>query len=115
MGDTVRVQRLLKRGANINRIGAGAYAGGTPLTWATEKSNTAMMKLLVQNGANVNKNMGRGWTALMYAETPEAARCLLRLGADPNMKTDDGDTALQVAKVYGRPRVAAVLKPVTRP
>ena len=114
-GDTRKVQALIQRGANPNRIGAGGLAGGTPLTRATERSDTAIMKLLVQNGADVNKSFGAGWTALMFAETPEVARCLLRLGADPNLKNHNKQTALQMAKEYERPTVAAVLKPVTRP
>jgi ankyrin repeat protein len=53
-GNASEVERLLQRGANPNREGAGGLAGGTPLTWAMEQSDITMMTVLINYGANVN-------------------------------------------------------------
>ena len=44
-GNASQVTRLLKEGANPNRIGAGGLAGGTPLSWATRYSDIKIMKI----------------------------------------------------------------------
>lgn len=109
-GNASEVAHLLERGANPNRIGAGGLVGGTPLTWATKKSDLKIMEVLIRGGADVNKKTGDGYTALMLAPSPQAAQLLLDAGADPKVRNDDGQTALQLAKANNLLKVAKVLE-----
>lgn len=80
-GDTAGVQDLLRRGADPNREGAGGLMGGTPLTWAAAKGDIPMLRLLIANGAKVDKRLGYGYTAADAARVtghPEAAEFLSR-------------------------------------
>ena len=56
----------------------------------------------VQKGADVNaKSEDHGFTALMYAAAngyPDVVNMLLYLDADPHIKSNDGRTALDVAR-----------------
>ncbi|MBW3636950.1 MAG: ankyrin repeat domain-containing protein, partial [Armatimonadetes bacterium] len=108
-GNASKVEALLKKGANPNRIGAGGLVGGTPLTWATEKSDLKIMKALIRGGADVNKRIGRDFTALMLAPTPQAAQLLLDAGANPRLQNEDGQTALQFAQEMKLSQVVKVL------
>jgi ankyrin repeat protein len=66
---------------------------------------SAVIKLLVARGADVNKQTDNGWTALMVAtkdacdyEYTEIVRTLLECGADRNLRAEDGSTALMQAE-----------------
>ena len=107
-GDTAKVQTLLRWGANPNDHNLGLRRG-TPLTWATEKSDLKMMKLLIDSGARVNEK-DVGATPLMLTSTPQAARLLLDRGANPRLRNDQtGLTAWQGAKYGGSKEIAKIL------
>ena len=57
---------LLEYGANPNSVRAG---GLTPLFWAAEKDNVAIVQLLVENGADVNWLNDKKQTVLDYLES----------------------------------------------
>lgn len=66
---------------------------------AEERGVTAVKELL-DNGLSVNARDRVGWTALMMASLeglPDVARTLLSRGADPNIRSDRGETALIIA------------------
>jgi hypothetical protein len=109
-GDASAVEKLLQRGANPNRDGAGGLMGGTPLMWATHKSDLKIMKMLLRGGADVNRKTHGGYTALMHARAPQAAQLLLDAGADPDLLNDAGYTAWHHARDNHWPKVAAVIK-----
>jgi ankyrin repeat protein len=121
---------LLARGANpnlrlaaplIERVhnngDASLGAGATPLMRAAKKGDLAMMRLLVEHGADVNAASGNGGTALMFVsgrgglgrfgvyeakratETDfvEGAKLLLQHGAEVNAVDEAGQSALHVA------------------
>lgn len=97
-------QRLLDKGADVNvqvcpAIGYTTYSdlsyessqttyeGRTPLLWAAEKGHEALVKLLLQNGADVNMMDQNGQTTLQLAvdaQHREVARMLVANGADMN-------------------------------
>jgi len=100
-------------------------AGATPFVRAAQSSDTALMKLLLQHGANpkaVTKNGdnalhaagGIGWVeGVTYEwskeENVEAIRMLLDLGLNPNDQDKEGRTALMGAAMKGRVDAIRVL------
>jgi len=71
-----------------------------------------VIRLLVENGAQVNALDKEGGTPLARAGLNgdvEAARVLLELGVAPNAPSMDGQTALHLAALEGHPDVAEVL------
>jgi len=82
--------------------------GATPLMRATKASDTALMTALLDKGADPNRALKNGTTALMIAasrpgrgtgvdQTVAALRVLLDHGASVNAATTDGATALHQA------------------
>jgi uncharacterized protein len=87
--------------------------GATPLMRAAKAADAAVIELMLEKGADPNRAMKNGTTALMVAagrppraaggasRTLEAVAVLLERGADVNAATPDGSTALHQA--VGRP------------
>ena len=77
--------------------------GATALALAASTGQERMVDLLLQHGAEINKQNSHGMTALMYAALfhPATLLCLLRAGADTKLRTEDGKSALQLAKENG--------------
>ncbi|XP_077982185.1 ankyrin repeat and SAM domain-containing protein 6-like [Glandiceps talaboti] len=75
--------------------------GGTPLMFAAMKGRLDIVEMLVQCGADVNRqDTASGWTALMqatYYGKREAAKYLINQGADVNIQAKDGCTAFDLA------------------
>lgn len=93
------------RGAQEYRMLDIYYDGDTPLITAAKHMNIYLLKLLIKNGADVNKANGIGMTPLMvlcYRNTVETnlplrlemAQELLKAGADPAKTDVYGYTAL---------------------
>ena len=117
---------LIKHGINVNaRLKTD---GSTALAWAAYLENAKLVRLLLDNGANVDSQLSDGRTPLMCAvtrsfwfETPEpprhekgskpemsferrqieVAKLLLERKADVNAKRPDGTTALTWAMILG--------------
>ncbi len=68
---------------------------------ACKNDDVALMKLLLENGANVNGTDRTGRTPLHYATTAYAAQLLLSKGALPNVHAYDGCTQLHSAAFDG--------------
>jgi uncharacterized protein len=125
------IRRLLEKGANPNaRIRENTLTrtiftmqwffedGATAFVRAAQSSDTELMKLLLQHGADpkiatANGDMaltvcgGIGWVeGVTYERSPEenvaAIRLLLDLGLDPNHANNDGRTPLMGAALKGR-------------
>lgn len=103
-GDTATLGYLIRRGLSVNdTVAFGDY----PINAAMLYRNFGTLKLLVDNGANVNaapKTLGSliplaGSTPLMFAGLYNASQSfyyLLEHGADPNLKNNRGYTALMM-------------------
>ena len=92
------------------------YRGGPVMGGAPEPTgrNVTVVEVLVRAGADLERADGSGRTALHTAAiwTPAAFPLLLRLGADPNARDEDGKTpldyALQNRSLEGLPKVRSM-------
>lgn len=80
------------------------FRGNTPIMIAVTTKNKEMVKLLLDNGANINiKNKIDGYTPLILAVRVgdiKIAKLLLDHCADINIKDDEGKTAIRTAEYY---------------
>ena len=99
--------------------------GATAFIRAAQSSDVALMKLLLQYGADPKARTamgddaltaagGIGWVdGVTYERSPkdnlEAVKMLLDLGLDPNSQNNEGRTALMGAALKGRPDVVQLL------
>ncbi|MBI3850565.1 MAG: ankyrin repeat domain-containing protein [Verrucomicrobia bacterium] len=105
-GDDTSVRLLLKHGANANAQPvvdhvAFIFGGGrSALMWAAYRGNTAIMKQLIDAGADVNGEgfLGTPLSQTAWANHTEAARFLIDRGAQVNQAGHgDGYTPLHWA------------------
>jgi len=86
----------------------------TCLMFAAKRGHTAVVKALLDAGADVNASDRDGKPLLMHAmdldEYVEVARLLIAAGADVNAAMPNGWTVLQHAKDKGRTEIVALLK-----
>ncbi len=118
-GDLEAVRRFLQANpALVNAPrphGPGAFAGATPLLEAAKRGETAIVELLIQNGAEVNAAVGfRGTTALHAAAAmghKDTVETLVDAGADVTAKDDEsGATPAMWAEVFRQEETAAMLR-----
>ena len=125
-GDVAAIRQLAKDGAYVNQEDD---LGATALYWAArgghrvgphqckdEAANLpGVITALIDLGANPNlqdrrpKGFGRssGWTPLLVAlhhEQFRSAAALLEQGADPNIRSDQGMSAMEIASAEGAPQ-----------
>jgi ankyrin repeat protein len=125
-GNLVAARLLLANGADVNavsgdgafqKVKAGTLAQGrfTPLIMAAPFGSTELVRTLLDAGAKVNAQDIRGMTPLMLAvatdrQKPDVIRALMAKGADPNIKSLAGETALDWARKISASGVMATLK-----
>lgn len=86
---------LLARGADVRRAN---HNGGSCLVNAVQCA--PLCRLLLRAGADIDAQDSQLKTALHYAiqeHREDTTRLLLAAGADPSLKTREGDDALQIA------------------
>ena len=113
-GDALGAATLLRQGASPNTFSVpqGAKSGGKagPLHMAALKGNTALVRLLLENGAKVDlPTPGQGSTPLFFAASAEVAALLLDTGASPKARNTKGQMPLHAALKAGREPVARLL------
>ena len=82
------------------------------LIYAVKKGNVNAVKKLLNNGANVNQNIGNGSSPLIQASSNgnlELVKLLLAKGANVNKASKEGWTPLYEASYEGHPYVVKVL------
>lgn len=108
-GDGDCIQALLDGGADPNL----ETSRGTPLTAAASAGDVSTCELLVKKGAVVDAvTQSSGVTALMVAsreDQREVVKALLALGADPNLPSATGMSAIDLATAKGHAEVASLL------
>ena len=109
-GDIETIQVLLQRRVSINA--RDSKLGVTTLMSAVENHQTEVVRLLLNDGANVNIQDVRGNTALMGASLKGETAIvsdLLKQGAKVNIENDDAETAIFYAVVNGRTDIIKLL------
>ncbi|MBF01234.1 MAG: hypothetical protein CMP77_14845 [Flavobacterium sp.] len=71
-GDLETVKKFIEYGADVNEKSNGA----TPLMLAARYNQVEMIKLLLENGANLRLEDQKGFTAIKYAELSNAKEAL---------------------------------------
>ena len=102
-GKTDWAQRLLERGAALNR------AGWTPLHYAATGPEPKLVTLLLARGAHIEALSPNLTTPLMMASRygpEEAVNVLLAAGANPKAANDQGLKAADFARLGGREALA---------
>lgn len=130
-------KKLLEKGAKLDIID---YSGLSPLFYTimgqlmAGKLNFEIIDLLLEYGADINTQITppeswkrpegssmtmhfdeetQGATPLIFAvaaKNKEMVEYLLKQGADPNIKTKKGETALSIAEKQGLDEIAEVIK-----
>jgi ankyrin repeat protein len=105
--DFERLNRLLKKGADINKPSTTSEEDFNPLGVAVSRGQFEVAKFLIDNGANVNyKNAPRDEAALLIAVSNKTnaqvkiIKYLCASGADVNAKTNSGCTAVSMASFH---------------
>lgn len=107
-GDLEKVKSIVEKVTDINL----EYNDWTPLTKASEKGHLNIVKYLLENGAEIDKENGYGWTPLMCASMNgflDIVKYLVDKGANIEIKTDSKWTALTFASMEGRLEVVKYL------
>jgi len=107
LGDTARAQKLIARGAKVNK------EGWTPLHYASTKGQAAMVKLLLANGALPNDISPEGNTALIMAvqtDSLETVQLLINAGADPSASNLKAQDSIDMARLKGKDALARALE-----
>ncbi|VFR56001.1 FOG: Ankyrin repeat [plant metagenome] len=106
-GQLARSQALVKRGAEVNRL------GWTPLHYAAAKGHADVAKWLIGLKAIVNAPSPDGTSPLMMAmraNSVDTVQVLIDAGADPSQRNLQGQDAIDMAKQFGNDRLADAME-----
>jgi ankyrin repeat protein len=113
--DTNTFTKMLDGDTNLAHV---LYSGRLPLHIAASKGQTEMVALLLEHGADINAQNDTLDTSNMRLTPLEAAieyyhpdicKLLLEAGADPNIQSAFGGSALHYAFTYNYPEIAGLL------
>jgi hypothetical protein len=99
-GELELASKLIKKGADVNKT------DWTPLHYASSGGHTALIGLLLENSAYIDAESPNSSTPLMMAAmygSEASVKLLLKEGADPRLKNQQGLTALDFAEHGKRP------------
>lgn len=112
-GDIEKVKEILKTKIDVDERDS---FGGTALHAAMFQDNIKIVKILIENGFDINaKGISNGYTPLhdaVWANNLEAVKVLVENGADTNIKAKDGLTPIQKAEKEGKKEIYNYLKSI---
>ena len=112
LGHTEIVDLLLKAGADVTVVDPGMRA--TALHAAAYAGRTEAARLLVQYGIAINQQGPyNGYTALhdaIWQNNVDVARLLIEAGANLSLRSQQGETALEMARARGRREIVSLLE-----
>ncbi len=111
LGHTEIVSLLLKHHANPN-IGNDGNDQAIPLNQAARSNSLQLAQILLDAGANINKENGRGYSALMLASLyghEQFVDFLIENKANIHHTNHKGSDALMMASAYGQNAIASKL------
>lgn len=85
----------------------------TALVEAAKNNRTAVVHYLLMKGANVDKQVRDGWTALHHASVINSTaiiKILLQQGATTNIKNDEGSLPIDLARRRNHEEVVQLLQ-----
>ena len=100
---------LLKYNAHVDVEGETESA----LTWAQQQRHFEIANLLIKAEANIDTTImpiQPTFFAAVMLDDAETVKILIRHGAETQTRDSSGHTALQLAKIYDRPKVMRVLR-----
>jgi len=101
-GRTVEAERLLKHDANANYSSVEESKGKTALHYAASQKRPAVVKLLLEWGANPNAEDADGCTPLDYVgDHDQIERLLLQAGAEPCICEEDEEDDSKISEEDG--------------
>lgn len=104
-------EALIEGGADVNK------PGWAPLHYAATKGNIPMIELLLENHAYIDAESPNQSTPLMMAAmygSTAAVKVLLEAGADPQIKNEQGLTAIDFANRVSRADAAELIAAAIR-
>jgi ankyrin repeat protein len=110
-GHATLAELLLAAGADPDAASTNAMRVA-PLHSATSRGDAAMVRRLLEKGADPNAKQQGGWTPLHNAAAQgnlDVVRLLRSNGADLSARTDDGKTAAELAVERGHEALAESL------
>ena len=108
-GQRDAAETLIHHQADVNAVSPSRIA---VIHSAAASRNAALVRLVLQSGANPNLQQQGGYTALHEAamhNSVDRAQALLDAGADRNIRSDDGLTAAEMAAQKGNKEVLELL------
>jgi uncharacterized protein len=116
-GYTEIVEKLLEAGADITAVDPGMKA--TALHAAAYAGRTEAAKVLIAYKIDIDKQGPyNGYTALhdaIWQNNIETAQVIIEAGANLEIKSKDGQTALDLAKARDRKQIVALIEQKIRP
>lgn len=106
--------QLLERGAEVNSRSTNSMKN-TPLHAAVAGRKAAVVRVLLEHGADANAQQEGGWTALHGAAQSgdrEIVELLLAGGANANARAQNNQSPLDMALTKGHEEVAALLEQI---
>lgn len=108
-GHLPQARRLIERRAEVNK------PGWTPLHYAASnpgETSTDMVRLLLEHFAYIDAESPNKTTPLMMAArygTDSVVKLLLEEGADPLLRNEQGQSAIDFARAVGRPAAVELI------
>ena len=112
-GNTAVIEKLLRDGVDVKTKDEEYQS--TALMWAAHNGHAQAVRMLIDNGAEINARRFKGETALWFAAQKgqlEPLKVLVENGADASIPGRDGDSAVTIAQKNGHNHVVAYLQSV---